>query len=247
MKALLLLLFAILSPHGPAPPPGEITKDTLVSRGEKRSFYTFVPETAAAPGSAPLIVMLHGSGRDGRVLVEKWRELAAREGIILGGPDARDKSGWAIPKDGPDFLRDLVETLKKKHPQINPRRVYLFGHSAGANFGIYMSLLESEYFAAAAVHAGAIPKDDPYLDYAKRKIPLAIFAGAKDPLFPLPAVRATRDALNARGLPAQLTEIPNHGHDYYGRSAEINRAAWEFLSKHELAGEPRYTAYDIGE
>ncbi len=243
----LLLLSLFLSPGLVSASSAKITKESLVSGGEKRSFYLFIPETAAASKPVPLIVMLHGSGRNGQILVEKWRELATKEGITLAGPDARDSSQWTMPKDGPDFLRDLVETLKSRLPQINPRRVYLFGHSAGASFGIYMSLLESEYFAATAVHAGAIPKDDPYIGYAKQKIPLAIFVGTRDPFFPLPAVRATRDALYARGFAVQLTEIANHDHDYYSRSAEINQAAWEFLSKHELAEEPRYTQYDARE
>ena len=47
------------------------------------------------------------------------------------------------------------KTLKSKYP-INPRRVYLFGHSAGASFALHMSLMESQYFAAAAIHAGAL-------------------------------------------------------------------------------------------
>ncbi len=48
-----------------------------------------------------------------------------------------------------------LKSLKTKYP-INPRRVYLFGHSAGAIFALHMSLMESQYFAAAAVHAGAL-------------------------------------------------------------------------------------------
>jgi hypothetical protein len=32
--------------------------------------------------------------------------------------------------------------------------------SAGAGFAIYMSLFESEYFAAMAIHAGALPSED---------------------------------------------------------------------------------------
>jgi poly(3-hydroxybutyrate) depolymerase len=248
MKSLLLLLFGIaLFPNWSSALSAEITKDSFVSGGEKRSFYLFVPETVTASKPAPLIILLHGSGRNGRILVEKWKELATKEGIILAGPDARDASRWSMPEDGPDFLRDLVEALKAKNVRFNPRRVYLFGHSAGASFGIYMSLLESEYFAASAVHAGAIPRDDPYIAYAKRKIPITIFVGDRDPYFPLAAVRATRDALNARGFAAELKELAKHDHDYYGRAAEINRAAWAFLSKHELAEEPRYTQYGPGE
>jgi poly(3-hydroxybutyrate) depolymerase len=102
--------------------------------------------------------MLHGSNRTGNSLVEKWKDLAKKENFIIAGPDATDLSFWGTPQDGPEFLRDLVEELKSKHP-INPRRVYLFGHSAGASFAIQMSLLESQYFAATAIHAGALANE----------------------------------------------------------------------------------------
>ena len=124
-----------------------------VSKEKQRTYYLFVPETIKA--SAPLIVLLHGSTRNGESLVVKWKDLAESEGIIIAGPDSTDSAKWTAPTDGPEFLYDLVEALTQKYP-INPRRVYLFGHSAGASFGLQMSLFESEYFAATAVHAGAL-------------------------------------------------------------------------------------------
>lgn len=187
--------------------------------------------------------MLHGSGRNGLSLVEKWKELASKEGIILVGPDSLNSDVWAMPADGPDFLHELVESLRSKYP-INGRRMYLFGHSAGAGFAIYMSLLESKYFAATAIHAGALSEREYRLiDFAERKIPIAIFVGTNDAFFPLPVVRATRDVLNGRGFSVELTEISRHNHNYYVRASEINRLAWEFLRKHELSEEPQYKKY----
>jgi poly(3-hydroxybutyrate) depolymerase len=112
-----------------------ITKETIESQGKKRTYYLMVPDSAKSSASAPLIVLLHGSGRNGLSLMEKWKELASSEGVIIAGPDSRDSQGWQIPADGPGFIYDLVEALKTKYP-INPRRVYLFGHSAGAVFAL---------------------------------------------------------------------------------------------------------------
>ena len=221
----------------------KVVKNTIESEGKKRSYYLFIPASVAPGKPAPLIVLLHGSGRNGSVLVEHWQKIAEQEGIILAGPDSRNSASWAIPEDGPRFLRDLVEELKSKHP-IDQTRVYLFGHSAGAIFGLMISALESEYFAAAAVSAGALKKDNySLLDEAQRKIPLAIFVGTKDPLFPVAEVRKTRDALAQRGFPVRLTEVDGLNHNYYSRSAEINGHAWEFLKAQQLAGEPKYKEY----
>src|SRR5262245_61209297 len=164
-----------------------ITKETLESQGKKRTYYLMVPDSAKSSTSVPLIVLLHGSGRNGLSLMEKWKELASREGIIIAGPDSRDSQGWSIPGDGPGFIHELIETLRAKHP-INPRRVYLFGHSAGAVFALNLSMMESEYFAAAAVHAGSWRTEAalPARGYAERKTPMAIVVAARDRSLPPP-------------------------------------------------------------
>jgi dienelactone hydrolase len=108
-----------------------------------------------------------------------------------------------------------------------------------------MSLLESEYFAATAVHAGALTSAaaSSLIQLAKRKIPIAIQVGTEDRFFPLKAVRDTRDELGKHGFSVELTEIPRHDHWYYDLAPKINRSAWEFLKKTELAEDPRYEQY----
>lgn len=248
IKSSLVFLFAAMALGHPAmASAAKVTKESINSEGKKRTYYLYVPEKLSASNPLPLIVLLHGSNRNGLTLVDKWKELAEKEGIILAGPDSSKSAGWATPVDGPDFLRDLVEELKAKYP-INPRRVYLFGHSAGAGHAIYMSLYESLYFAATAIHAGALPQQGyQMIDVAKRKIPLAIWVGTIDSFVPLTVVRATRDAMNARGFSVELTEIAGHNHWYYDLAPKINKDAWEFLKKHELAEDPQYIQYKFAQ
>jgi len=225
----------------------DITKELITSNGKTRVYYLYVPATLKASSPAPLVVMLHGSGRVGFSLVEKWKDLAKKEGFIIAGPDSTNTRGWGSPQDGPDFLRDLVEALKAKYP-VNPRRVFLFGHSAGASFALEMSLMESQYFAATAIHAGALsPDDSPLIDMARRKIPIFIQVGDSDQYFPLKAVRATRDVLNGKGFAVELTELPNHDHWYYDLAPKINRTAWDFLKKYELESDPIYRKFNFGD
>ncbi len=243
---LIILAICVMSVAPFAVPAQKIVKESIRSQEEDRVYYLFVPGKISPATPAPLIVMLHGPGRNGLSLVEKWREIAKKKGIVIGGPDALNSQGSNIPQDVPDFLHELVDALKDKYP-INTRRIYLFGHSAGAGQALYLSLLESEYFAATAGHAGAMRAEDGnFLEQARRKIPIAIFVGTNDHLFPLPVVRATRDALNAAGFNTQLTEIKGHTHLYYDRAQDINRRAWEFLKVHELSGEPKFEQYQWG-
>jgi poly(3-hydroxybutyrate) depolymerase len=223
----------------------DITKELITSNGKTRAYYLYVPSTVQPSTPAPLIVTLHGSNRTGSSLVEKWKDLAKKEGIILAGPDAIDLRGWGAPQDGPGYLYELVEALRAKYP-INPRRIYLFGHSAGASFALQMSLLESEYFAAAAIHAGALRRDDDGLiELAKRKTPISIQVGDSDQYFPLQSVRSTKDRLNAAGFAVELIELQNHDHWYYDMAPKINRTAWDFLKKYELSADPKYRKYNF--
>lgn len=240
-----LMLLFIVSVDARAKDQDRIAKNTVASGGKRRTYYLFVPDSVRPGKPAPLVVLLHGSGRDGRVLIEHWQKLAEQEGIILAGPDSRNSTSWAIPEDGPQFLYDLVEELKSKHA-VDPRRVYLFGHSAGAVFGLFMSALESEYFAAAAVSAGAMKKDNyALLDEAERKVPVALFVGTRDPFFPVSEVRKTRDAFAGRGHTVELTEVSGLDHNYYSRSADINAKSWEFLKKHQLASDAKYKEHQF--
>jgi poly(3-hydroxybutyrate) depolymerase len=242
-KSLILACVLLTLGFAPGALGQKIRKETIESQGKTRTYYLVIPSQVTADHPAPLLVLLHGSGRNGLSLVEKWKDLANKEGIIIAGPDAINSQGWSIPADGPEFLHDLISELKAKYP-IDPRRMYLFGHSAGAGFALYMSLYESEYFAATAIHAGALPPNDfSLVKLAKRKIPIYIVVGTVDPFFPLTAVRATRDALNNGGLDVQLTEINGHNHWYYDMAPKINADAWSFLKQQKLAEDPRYNQY----
>ncbi len=241
MKFTILLLFTLAFVVCPANLfADQITKEIIRSQNKDRVYYLYVPDKLDKTKPVPLIVLLHGSGRTGNSLVEKWKDLAKKEGLIIVGPDALNTAGWTIPGDGPDFIYELVEALKAKYP-INARRVYLFGHSAGAGQSLLLSLLESEYFAATAIHAGALNSNDgPFIERATRKIPMAIWVGTNDEYFPLTVVRATRDALVSAGFKCELTEIKNHTHWYYDTASETNAAAWNFLKGYSLTEDPKY-------
>jgi poly(3-hydroxybutyrate) depolymerase len=223
----------------------KVRKQTLEFEGKKRTYYLLVPEALTPAQPVPIVMLLHGSGRDGMSLMDKWKDLATKEGFIAVAPDAIRSEGWNAPIDGPDFLHELLSVVKAQYP-IDSRRMYLFGHSGGASFALYMALYESEYFAAVAIHAGALHQDDEdIVRIAKRKIPIHIAVGDVDLSFPLPVVRATRDMLVAHGFEVGLTEMKGHNHWYYDLAPKINAEAWEFLKQQKLTEEPRYIQYSF--
>ncbi|HEU5238395.1 MAG TPA: hypothetical protein VFU37_14775, partial [Pyrinomonadaceae bacterium] len=145
MKRKIFLLFLMLLATSAA--GQQVTKEITNLGGKARAYYLFVPDKLTKDNPAPLLLLLHGSGRNGASLVDKWRDLAKKERIILVGPDSLNSEIWSSPVDGPDLLHDLITELQTKYP-IDPHRLYVFGHSGGACFALYMALYESEYFAA---------------------------------------------------------------------------------------------------
>ncbi|MGZ4888139.1 MAG: alpha/beta hydrolase family esterase [Candidatus Angelobacter sp.] len=235
----LLFLLAVSSASAFAAAKPE--KQTISSMGAERTYYTFVPEKLTAP--APLLLLLHGSGRDGMSQINEWKELAEKEGLILAAPDSANSREWSMNVDGPEFLHEVVEAVRARH-SVDGTRMYIFGHSAGAVFALYMGVMESRYFAAAGVHAGAIGEDFyPYLDLAKRKIPITIWVGTEDPYFKLPLVKATQAELNKHGFDATVVEIKGHDHNYYAVSKDLNLKIWDFLRNSKLEGEASWQVY----
>jgi poly(3-hydroxybutyrate) depolymerase len=237
----LICLALLLAPAAHA--ANAITKETLkIDRGS-RTYYMFVPDTLGSE-PAPLVITLHGSGRDGRPLVDLFRDVASKERFIVVGPDANDRRGWQVPADGPAFLYFLIEAVKAKHP-IDGRRVYLFGHSAGAGFALVMGLMESEYFAGVAVHSAALQRQGrEQLLSAPRKLPVAMFHGTSDTVIPMATGREGRDAMSGAGFPVEFHELPGYEHNtLYTRGDTIVRPAWEFLKTKVLEEDPRYQVY----
>jgi len=117
--------------------------------------------------------------------------------------------------------------------------VYLFGHSMGGYLAYDGALLESQYFAAAAVHAMGIDKDyEGIVGRAQRKIPLAIYVGEQDQLVSLDDVRRTQKLLKKAGFDVHYVEMAHHDHDYFAVADEVNADAWRFMKGFQLpAGE----------
>ncbi len=220
----------------------KIEKAQVSSGGAERTYYLFVPEKAHKD-PAPLLLLLHGSGRTGETLVKAWQGEAEREGIILVGPDANKRENWDSRVDSPDYLRDVIIDVMAHH-DVDPQRLYVFGHSAGAMYGIILGLLESKYFAAVGAHAGALhPEEYVLMNSAERKIPIGLWSGEWDETVPIEFVRKTEAQLREKGFPTYFNPLPKHTHDYNGAADVINYQVWNFL-KDKRNENPEFTHYD---
>jgi poly(3-hydroxybutyrate) depolymerase len=209
----------------------DFSRRSVSCEGRKMEYLSFLPPSWS-DHPLPVVLLLHGAGDEAINFIRPWEKIAKQEKIALIAPQLPRELSFEA--SAPKVFRCLVDDVKKL-AALDPQRIYLFGNSMGGYLTYDGALLESEYFAAAAVHAMGI--DDDYvgiISRAKRKIPIAIFTGDRDELVSLKQVKKTRDLLEKAGFPMHYREIPKHGHNYYEISDPINREAWEFLSAYRL-------------
>jgi predicted esterase len=67
-----------------------------------------------------VILLLHGSGHDGKSLIDPWLPLAKSEGIVLVAPSASDPQAWRIPQEG-DINKQAWAFLRQHTLAADPR------------------------------------------------------------------------------------------------------------------------------
>ncbi len=194
-------------------------KETINFAGTERTFYSLVPAPAAAK-PMPVLILLHNPGQGAKSIVNQWRKLANQERVVLIAPVAATDT-WSRAADGAPLLLALIQTMAVRCP-LDLRRIYLFGEAKGGAFALSLALAQSQYFAAVAVHAAALP-DKADMTAALRKIPIGLWASSGDPAAAPADVRASETALREAGFPVQFSELPGSG------DKDVSAAAWEFL------------------
>jgi poly(3-hydroxybutyrate) depolymerase len=205
------------------------TSRTIHCDGVEYRYQLFTPEKADV---LPAVVLLHGAGDHADSFVETWKPIAGNKHIVLIAPELPRE--LKFEQAAPSVFRCMVEDAKQQ-AAIDPRRVYVFGHSMGGYLAYDAAMFDSEYFAAVAVHANCI--DDDYtwiLGRAKRKTPIAIYIGDHDQFVSVSRVVQTRDLLLKAGFPVHYVELKGHDHNYYAVADRINEDAWKFLSEWQL-------------
>lgn len=193
-------------------------------------YVVYIPPVAKE--RLPILILLPGAGDKAENFANAWKSKAKRNQIVLLAPQ--------LPRDAtlephiPKILPCLVDDARKQ-TAIDPHRIYLFGYSMGGYLAYDAALLDSDYFAAAAVHAMGIADDyASIIERATRKIPIAISIGDHDQMVSLDQVRKTRDLLKKSGFHVEYKEIFNHSHNYYEMSDTINDDVWHFLEGYRL-------------
>jgi polyhydroxybutyrate depolymerase len=142
--------------------------------GGDRPVDVYVPQNLPAGEKAPLVIMLHGYMVDGRVeeLYLQLTPLADSRGFFYAYPNGLvDKSGsyyWNATDaccdydhsnvDDSKYLASVITEIEAAYP-VDPKRVFIVGHSNGAFMAYRMACDHADLIAAVGSLAGAMWED----------------------------------------------------------------------------------------
>jgi len=230
-------LAALGTPPPPQPPErldGEWPDERFKVGREERRYRLVVPRTLAASKGLPLVIALHGMGRDDKDSFPRASGLtgaSAKHEFAVAYLQAQ-RRGWG--QKGADLADDLaaldalLDTLQKRLP-VEARRVHLVGFSSGARLALRAAAARPGRYASVVAHSTLMP-----VPPATTKMPPQIWVhGERDRLSDIaPVRRAVAAAVKARQR-VQLISVPGLGHQW-AREADVNSQLWTFMALQTL-------------
>jgi predicted esterase len=212
------------------PPAQGFQRYQFTFEGTARFFWMLAAQSGPA-GKDPnaslpaAVLLLHGSLRDGRSMLDMWQKIAAT-GAVLIAPDSLDPANWNLKNDSAAFQTAALAAALTISP-FDPDRVFLYGHSSGAILALELGNCTDLRVQKIAIHAGFFrgcagwrkPIAHPYL----------IQTGDLDKTVPLQDVRASAQLIAKKGSPVDLNIILGHNHWYYHIGPTLAAQAWQFF------------------
>lgn len=195
--------------------------------GQARQVHLYVPQGGGGPRRS--VLLLHGAQRTGRSMLDMWRAAADRSGVVLVAPDAGGE-GWSPEADPPGLLIAALNAAGARVP-LAPDGVAMFGHSSGGMLAqLYANHVPGPW-RAVATHGAALPAEAIQAP-APSPVPLRLYIGAGDHLFPPRQARLTVEALSAAGHPAEMIGIAGHTHWYYALGPWLADDCLDWMTGH---------------
>lgn len=244
------LLWAVLLvlPAAAAQDGGE-ARQFVGSGGKKLLYRLFKPAGAGGKEKLPLVLFLHGAGERGddnqsqlKNGVKAFLDNQPRYPSFVVAPQCPQKAQWvdapwgalkhtlpAQPSEPMALVIDLLPSLEKEFPSIDPHRLYVTGLSMGG-FGTWdmISRMPRKFAAAVPVCGGADEGKAGLL----AKIPVWVFHGGSDDVVKTVRSRNIVAALKAAGGSPKYTEYPGVGHACWDQAyGDPGLFPWLFAQK----------------
>ena len=155
-----------------------ISTSTTETSAAERPFEVFAPSSYSPDAPMPLVVLLHGFGASGAIQEAYFRlePLAEQRGFLFvhsdGTINALGKRFWnatdaccgfSSTVDDSAYLMSLIEQVQAQF-NVDPKRIYLVGHSNGGFMSYRMACEHADTIAAIVSLAGATYLDTDECD-----------------------------------------------------------------------------------
>ncbi len=204
------------------------------SKREETEIFVHVPEAYDPKAPAPLMVMLHGTGSNGRDLEQYWQQVSKALGMIVICPsEAGPNGGYAYKERERQSGLAVIRWTRRKF-NIDENRIFLAGISRGGHMTWDLALRYPDLAAAIVPMIGGPRLNTIHgqnnLRYLPNIVDLPIrdLQGMKDDpglIFNLHLAFDKLKKLGARD--AKLLEYPDLGHSF-----RMNGVPWvDWLGK----------------
>ena len=199
-------------PSGDEPSP---TGSGRIATGPLQAFL-LVPQALDPARQYPLVIVLHGAGRQDELLKRGLEGEADRRQALFLIPRSFAMT-WDLIAGGEGvdlkFLAHCLELIYARY-RIDPARQALLGYSDGASYALAVGLSNPRLFAAVMAWApGFVAVDPTRLHDDDPKPRVFLEYGTRDPLFPFEQIAVpNRDALIGLGYPLLFRADEGGGH-----------------------------------
>lgn len=174
--------------------------------------------------ACPLLIGLHTNSGTAQDSLEFW-QVAAASGWLVAAPQSSQAlwKGAYVWND-----RQICEEEINRHYQallmqyaIDPARVVVAGHSMGGEMAIWLAIqgiLPAEGFIAIGPGGPLMEEVENWTamlgENPQRKLRGYVIFGQEDKTIPQENIRLLAEILNQAGIPTELEEVPDLGHDF---------------------------------
>jgi len=176
----------------------------IVAEGHTWTYHLHVPLQARS-GGAPLVVVFHGAGGNGKDYLTKngWAALSEQKGFVVAAPDGlpalprlpanfrinpRLWNSGQLNANSPRakindmvFVRALLDDVAQR-TSVDKNRIYATGHSNGAGMTFKIGAGLSSLFAGIATVMGLNTSEGAH---PTKALPTLMLIGTSDPLNPI--------------------------------------------------------------
>ena len=207
--------------------------------GETIPYALFVPSSYDPARPSPLMVSLHGAGRqyDWVMNYAGFLDFAEQHGYVVVTPLGYTRRGGHGYRGDSEqdrrAERDVMNVFELVTGEFNidENRIYLWGHSMGGAGTYYIASRYPDIWAGLAAVAGGSMSAGYVDEQAIRHIPFLVIQGADDQTVPAARSRESVARMQELGMQHLYIEIPDGDHSLFiSRNPEIVEHVFSFFN-----------------